>query len=119
AGASDSLSPRYADAFAKVTFDVNTTNRLSVHVLWADDALKYAERDGEITSGYGSSYAWVNWETEPASNIRATTVMSTGALSWRRTGRIDFDPRVTDHVSDRRTFSLSGIRQDWSLDLGT
>lgn len=118
AGASDSLSPRYADAFAKVTFDVNDRNHLSAHVLWADDALKYTESDNQIGSSYGSAYAWLNWDTQPAANLHGTTILSTGALSWRRTGLIDFDAHVTDHINDRRSFNVAGIRQDWSLDLG-
>ncbi len=114
AGRSDSLSPRYNDLFATVTWDAGAHHRLAAHVLWADDKLEYHVKDGGIASGYGSRYLWGTWDADVTPRLTARTVASMGRLDWSRSGDaqvVSGGARST--VTDERNAGFAGVRQDW------
>jgi len=114
AGRSDSLSPRYSDLFATVTWEVGAAHRLAAHVLWADDKLEYRVKDGGIASHYGSRYVWGTWDAAVTPRLTARTVASMGRLDWSRSGDaqvVSGGARST--VRDERDADFAGVRQDW------
>lgn len=115
--AGDSIDPHYYDVFGKAEYDLGRAGRMSVHVLDAGDALRYLDTpDPSIRSRYRSTYGWLNWEGR-FGPLRQQTVASLGRLTWRRDGdRVD-DGALTALVTDRRSLSIGGVRQDWSLTL--
>jgi hypothetical protein len=118
AGNSDSLSPRYSDLLAKATFDLDARNRLSAHLLRADDALRYSFGQGTLKSGYTSTYGWLTWESRPLNGLQVTTVASRSALSWLRDGAPESTAITVNSLHEDRTFVATGVRQDWTLALG-
>jgi hypothetical protein len=117
ASAQDSLDPKYYDVFAKAEYNLGRAGQVSVHVLDAGDALTYLDTpDPSIRSRYRSSYAWLNWDGR-VGPLRQQTVASLGRLRWRRDGDRLENGALTALVSDRRSLSVGGVRQDWSLAL--
>ncbi len=113
AGSADSISPRYGDAFATVTWTQGLKHQFAAHLLWADDNLHYRVKDGGINSAYGSAYGWVTWDAAYSPQLSARTVASVGALRWDRSGDAKVISAFRSTVDDRRRFSMSGVRQDW------
>jgi TonB-dependent Receptor Plug Domain len=113
AGQSDSLSPLYADLLATVTWNVSARHALAAHALWADDRLRYREKDGSIASRYGSRYGWVTWDAEFTPNLTARTVASMGHLDWTRGGDAQIISATRSTVRDERSTGFGGVRQDW------
>jgi TonB dependent receptor/TonB-dependent Receptor Plug Domain len=115
----DSIQPRYYDLFAKATYDVAGGGRVAIHALRAGDSFKYLKRDQpNLSSGYGSSYAWATWD-QPffASRLRMQSVVSASAISWQRHGEYHTPDGVqTALIDDARSLDRIAIRQDWTLD---
>jgi len=111
------LSPRYYDLFGKVQYQLGSRHLISGHVLHADDAFSIIEEDGTaLESGYGSSYAWLNWHADLTSALSVRTTLSLGRVTRDRDA---FDPdensgEVWLDVTDIGTFDFYGIKQDWS-----
>ena len=116
---SDSLEPRYYDLFGKVDYDLGSTGRVSLHALHAGDALTYLDTpDPSIRSRYRSSYLWANWQAQ-FGRLRQQTVASLGRLTWSRDGdRVEWG-MLTALIDDQRALRVGGVRQDWSMDLGS
>jgi hypothetical protein len=115
----DSVSPRYSDVFAKTSFDINARNRVTAHLLRADDGLSFKFNQGPINSGYASTYGWLTWESHPRDGLQVSTVASRSALSWLRDGVPELDAFTPNSLHDQRTFSATSVRQDWTLALGS
>ncbi|MBV9880471.1 MAG: TonB-dependent receptor, partial [Gemmatirosa sp.] len=117
---SQNFKPRYGDVFAKVQYDLPWGGRVAAHTLYALDQLHYVDSsDGNVTSRYGSGYAWLTWDDGFGTRLRQRTVASVTGLTWRRDGVAydDFDERlVAANVGDRRRYDALGLRQDWTLD---
>jgi outer membrane cobalamin receptor len=113
------LSPTYYDLFGKVQYQLGARHLISGHVLHAGDAFSVVEEDGtELESGYGSSYAWLNWQADLTSALTAHTTISVGRLTRERDGRDyrgDYNDEQWLSVDERGTFDFYGLKQDWSL----
>ena len=113
AGRADSISPKYGDAFATVTWAYSEKHQVAAHLLWSDDNLHYRVKDGGISSAYGSAYGWATWDAAFTPRLSARTVGSVGALRWDRSGDARIISAFHSTVDERRRFSLGGLRQDW------
>src|SRR5581483_11670318 len=118
AGTSDSLSPVYADVFAKAAWTFSDRNHLALHALGATDALDYKADDGTIQSAYRSGYSWLTWDLRPADQLSGQTVVALSGLSWLRNGSPRFSGQLNQAVHDHRTFGDVSARTDWSVALG-
>jgi hypothetical protein len=117
-GDNDSISPTYYDGFAKVEYRLSDRHTLAMHALYARDDLTYTETsEPELASGYGSRYAWATWDGILGRNVTVSAVLSYGRLTWRRSGNGPLDGRDTIALSDRRSFDVVGLRQDWTVSL--
>ena len=115
----DSINPRYYDLFAKTQYDFGRAGTLGLHALDAGDAMKYLDNpDPSIRSRYRSSYLWTNWEGR-FGHFRQQTVASLGRLTWRRDGERLDDNVITAQITDRRNLTIGGVRQDWSMEMGS
>lgn len=121
ANVSDSLSPRYDDVFAKVTYNLPGNTQLGVHALHAGDGIKYLNKSSpSVNSHYLTDYAWLTLEGRVGPHLREQTVAWVNALDWRRGGDqlISPDSRDAVYIRDIRALHTTGARQDWSLDMG-
>jgi hypothetical protein len=117
--AGDSISPRYYDVFGKAQYDLGRAGTLGLHVLDAGDAMTYLDTpDPSIRSRYRSSYVWATWDGR-IGRFNQRTVASLGGLTWRRDGERIENGVFTADINDRRDLTIGGVRQDWSVDLGT
>jgi hypothetical protein len=120
ANTNDSLSPRYYDTFGKVQYDLRSGGRIAAHVLHAGDNLRFLDNaDPNIRSRYANSYAWLTWDDRFGARLRQRTVASVGRLTWRRDGDAFDRSGQNLLVADRRSYDVAGLRQDWSLDVGS
>jgi TonB dependent receptor-like, beta-barrel/Carboxypeptidase regulatory-like domain/TonB-dependent Receptor Plug Domain len=118
--ASDSLTPRYYDVFGKLQYDLRGGGRLAVHVLRAGDNLAYLDTpDPSIHSRYLTQYAWLTWDAGLGARLHQRTVASLAGLEWNRLGEGVERGEPTAAVTDHRSLTLGGLRQDWAFDVGT
>jgi hypothetical protein len=121
ADADSTIVPHYWDAVGKVEYDVGANHTISAHVLQAGDRMTFLDDgtgDPNLTSDYGSGYGWLTWRAAFGERVEATTVLSTGKLSWNRSGQ-RYERRNGPQdlsVEDHRTFNLFGLRQEWSAE---
>jgi len=113
--ADDNLSPRYYDLFGKVQYRIGDKSVLSADVIAAYDHLRYNTVEERNDGRYGNVYAWLNLRTSWSPRLSSRSVVSTGRVDRRRTGGFD-QPQQTATVNDRRSFDVSGVKQDWTLD---
>ena len=115
AGTNDSISPVYSDVFAKASWTFSDGNRITLHVLDADDGLHYTDNQANIKSSYGSRYGWLTWDVKPADALTGQAVLSASGLSWLREGSAAYDQNRGNDVHDYRTFTDFTARDDWTL----
>jgi hypothetical protein len=116
-GERDDLSPTYYDGFAKIDYILGS-HRFGARVLRAGDNLDWSPGgDPALTSGYGSTYAWLTWDWQTAGLSEQTAVGWT-SLDWNRVGLGLLDRQDSAHVVDHRSFTSWSARQDWALSLG-
>lgn len=118
----DSIYPQYNDAFAKVTYALPGGQQLAAHLLHAHDNLHYmGTNDPSIDSHYASDYAWTTLEGRVGSRVRQQSVAWFGGIGWARAGsRFPMATSgPTTRVDDHRSLRTLGVRQDWSVDMGS
>jgi outer membrane cobalamin receptor len=119
ASLADSLRPRYDDVFGKIQYDLPHDGRVALHLLHSGDDLRYLDvGDSRIDSRYLSNYLWLTLDQPLGGRWHSATVLSLGALDWRRAGQSDsrVDPNAA--IDDARRFVGLEVRQDWSLRAG-
>ena len=113
----DSLSPRYNDVFAKVSYMLPGGTRLAAHALHAGDRMRYiGTGEPSLDSRYTSDYAWVTLDGRVGSRLRQQTVAWITALDWRRSG-IEIRGTPTININDVRALHTLGFREDWSFEM--
>lgn len=114
----DDFHPRYGDAFGKLTWRPAPEHRLALHVLRADDRLRFQSSPDEplLVSGYGSGYVWGSWQAQLDERLEARTVVSVGLLGWDRQGDrfSSFYDRPDLAIRDHRRYQVVTARQGWS-----
>lgn len=114
----DDFHPRYGDVFAKATWRPAPEHRLAVHLLRADDRLRFqsAVEEPLLVSAYESGYLWASWQAQLDERLEARTVVSVGRLGWdREADRFSAYQGLPDlDVRDRRRLHVATARQDWS-----
>ena len=114
----DEVIPRYYDATAKIEFAPGPNQTFSFHVLHAGDTLDYHRKNNpDLTSNYGSDYAWARWQGQLGSRLSGETVLSFARLTWSRDGAGTMDG-FPFFLSDHRSLDLTSLRSDWSLAFG-
>jgi outer membrane cobalamin receptor len=118
ASLADSLSPGYDDVFGKLQYDLPRDGRVALHVLHSGDDLRYQDTgDSRIDSRYLSNYLWLTLDQPLGGRWHSATVLSAGALDWRRAGQSDtrVDASAAIEIEDARRLVGLELRQDWSF----
>ena len=114
-GEDEDFSPAYYDLFAKVRYQASPKHRVSGHLLRAGDDIVGTEDDRTgFRHGYGSSYAWLNWNAILSDALTARTVLAVGRVSRNRTGDDFGGAQQLLDVRDDGTYGFVNLKQDWS-----
>ncbi len=109
--------PDYYDLFGKTRIDLSDTTSITFNVLASLDNLAGEENGfaisrrgrGTFKSSYGDTYAWLNLRRTWTPDLYSQTILSAGSLAHHRSG----SSAELEHVDDRRTTSLFGLKQSW------
>lgn len=119
-GEGEELSPRYADAFGRVAWEVSPALQLSASALLADDDVEFDDAlDGESQredSDY--RYLWLGVDYAPTDAVSTRTKFFTSDIETvERSSK--FEPQEQDvQRFDHRELEVSGVQTDWTLRLG-
>jgi outer membrane receptor for ferrienterochelin and colicin len=120
-GQTESL-PSFYDGMAKISYQINSKQHLSLHLLYAGDHLKIRDEDEEGNfdrndTKYTSMYAWATLKSFFSENIFARTTLSTGRISHDRFGSFHkYEPSDKGDflLDDKRKYDFIGLKQDWT-----
>ena len=116
------LEPSFYDAFAKVSYRLGGRTTVAAEALGSNDTTHYTDTNGggfvdEMMDASSSNvFAWLHVDTAWSPRLRSKTVLSTGRVTAKRQGDIDYWYQEGT-VNDARSFDVLGIRQDWSLEI--
>ena len=116
-GPGEELKPRYADAFAKASYDITPALGLSVTTLLANDDVEFVdELDGESEQEDSElAYVWLSADYEPNDLVSSRTMLFSGDIETIQNGR-EFQPQDEDiSYFDHRKLNVAGIQTDWTL----
>ncbi|MCZ6586291.1 MAG: TonB-dependent receptor [Gammaproteobacteria bacterium] len=108
--------PRYLDAFAKVSYEVNSGLRVTGNYLYfADDVLltdvdlsREAREKGE------DRYLWLRLDHTPNALINGSTLIAHSRLTNHRNG-FTAEPGVsTGTLEDHSSFTIGSVQSDWT-----
>jgi outer membrane receptor protein involved in Fe transport len=103
-----------------VTYDSPRFGRLAAHALHAGDQLEHvATSEPSASSRYDSDYAWLTLDSHVGQHLRTESVAWIGGLSWVKRGDLVGARPPVIHVADSRGLNTLGVRQDWSVDVGS
>ena len=103
----------YYDFLGKVENQINESNKLGLHILYASDRIEFFEDD--MLANYGNTYAWLTLQSIINPQICVQTVISTGRITHDRHGTKTINEFLYYPNSDKRNFSFYGFKQDWNL----
>jgi outer membrane cobalamin receptor len=116
----DTITPRYADLFASVDYDIGERTRISGRLLLGSDDLKLVTKtdDNVDSAGKGDAgHAWLTLEQGFGDAVHVTTTLATSRVHHTRDSAGEDDQRYGDVSADFR-FTFADLRQDWSWTLG-
>ncbi len=115
--------PKYWDAFAKTTYQLQPEHRLGVHALYSDDSLDSFNIDlgqdvEDYDTSYNNSYVWITHQGIIGPRLFDATTASPGRAERDRNSReIELDPDAEGDgfsLKDKRALEAVGIKQDWN-----
>ena len=112
----------YYDVLAKVSHVVGERVTVSANLLAAYDDLGFRAVDAEeveqVRASYSSYHLWLTLEHEWSEALFSRTIVSNGRIARERRGGVDDIEEGTLDITDDRTFTFTGLKQDWSWDIG-
>lgn len=121
----ENYKPQYADVYSKLTYQVTSTDTITLNGLygWDKNRIRVDDVDNNLDSQYDNSTAWVKWRRTFGSSYWTDVFLFVGTSSQdRTTGKADFDNRdfrffgtkaeLTANLFDKHTFR-SGITWRW------
>jgi outer membrane cobalamin receptor len=119
------FKPVFYDLFGKVSYQIGGRTTVAANILAARDDLSYVETDDSgreteevLQSTPDSAYVWLNIFTAWSSRLDSRTVLSHGLVEGAREGWVEYY-WYDGVVHDNRKLSFIGLKQDWSLKLGS
>ncbi len=112
-------SPKYWDAFGKLSYQLTPQQTLSFKALAADDTLTFEEIEAvddftDVETGYGSTYLWLTHQALLSSNAFVDTAVSFSRVDGERTAFFLDGPEFFD-LTDDRVLDAVSLRQDWNF----
>ena len=114
----ESFSPKYHDAFAKYTYQLNDAHKLQASLLRSRDDLDFVEDDDDRSNtDYGNTYGWLTLDSALSPELFARTTFSSGRISDRRDGLTLLSNRrdIDFAVRDESQFDFFALHQDWNF----
>ncbi len=121
----ENYKPQYADVYSKLTYQVTSTDTVTLNGLygWDKNRIRVDDVDNNLDSQYDNSTAWVKWRRTFGSSHWTDLFVFAGTSSQdRTTGKADFDNRdfrffgtkaeLTATLFDKHTFR-SGVTWRW------
>jgi len=115
----ETITPRYADLFASVDYDIGDRTKISGRTLLGTDDLKLVtQRQDDVDSaGKGNAgHAWLTLDHEFSDTLQSSTTLSTSRVRHTRDSAGEDDERYGDVNADFR-FTFADLRQDWTWTL--
>jgi outer membrane cobalamin receptor len=115
----ETITPRYADLFSSVDYDLGERTKISGRLLLGTDDLKLVtQRQDDVDSaGKGNAgHAWLTLDHDFSDALRVSTTVSTSRVLHTRDSSGEDDERYGDVDADFR-FTFVDLRQDWSWTL--
>ncbi len=121
----DEYFPEYYDGLAKIEYQLNDKNILSVHMLHSgDQAFINNSPDGDefdqYETRYYNTYCWLTLKSFYSDRLYSRTILSGGNQNHLRSGgfdKYDNSDKGSFAVSDKRDFNFFGLKQDWNYKL--
>jgi hypothetical protein len=114
AASSDIGSPKYADLYGKLNYELSTDWMLSFGALALRDRITLNEpTTASATADYDDTYVWARAGFTGA-NLSADIVLSTTELFGNRAGRMDDPTTSTGQLSDTQKFTSTALKADWT-----
>ncbi len=112
----EGFSPSYYDLLGKVQLPVGERTVLAANFLAARDGVDFVDPDGEesVEASSGNRYAWLTLKSLWSPRLYARTLFAVGRIRSDRNGRIEEGAEYLATVSDRRSFDVYEVAQDWS-----
>ncbi len=118
-GEKSESSIAYWDTFGKLTYAFNSNQKLSFHVLVADDIFEEEEvEEGEISnidSGYANQNYWLTLDSIWTNRLSSRSMLYAGKLDENQ----DQDSEELNESYDfkfDRTYDFFGFKQDWEFE---
>ncbi len=116
------ILPVYYDVMGKMDYQLNDKHLLSFHVLHSGDQTKIRDiaDDGNMDKNdmkYNNSYAWLTLKSTYNAQLFSRTLLYSGLITHDRFGsfyKLDEVDKGTFMLTDKRSYSLFGIKQDWN-----
>ncbi len=106
--------PRYADGFARLSYEFSDTTRGSLSALLSNDKVDAVRNSGTESARDESSnrYLWLHVEHDWSEAVRTRGILSWTDVENLREGAVDDPGSRIGTVNDIRTFSVVGLRID-------
>ena len=108
-------SPDYQDYLLHAGWTFNPRMQMSVNALVSNDklSLNNVDRGEAARATYENVVTWLKWTAEWSDALRSTTIVSSSAISNRRTGTLELPDIVSGALDDTRKFDALALKQDW------
>jgi hypothetical protein len=112
----EEFTPRYSDAFAKLSYEIGPNTSLAAHVLLGADELTFLHDDG-VQSAAGDAQTATGWMTLDhawSDRLRMLTIVSSGKTDRQRQAEDDRPEEVIAILNDRAELEFATLRNDWT-----
>jgi outer membrane cobalamin receptor len=117
---SEEVLTEFYDVLARVEHPLTSRSTLAANALLASDNLAFTKADVDeverVRARYRSSQLWLNLRTAWTPALSSQTVLSASHGRRVRTGEVDDAAWGSLDVTDNRSFSSIGLKQDWTWD---
>lgn len=116
----ETITPRYADLFASIDYDIGERTKISGRMLLGTDDLRLVTQKQDDVDSAGKGDAWHAWATLDhafSDALRVSTTLATSRVRYTRDSAGEDDIRYGDVNADFR-FTFTDLHQEWSWTLG-
>ncbi len=116
----DETTPIFYDMMAKAEYKLNAKHIISFHVLHSGDKTEIRDIKPENfdihDTKYNNTYGWLTLRSYYNPKLQSRTLLFSGYIEHNRIGsfsKIDWADKGTFNLTDIRTYSFTGVKQDW------
>lgn len=116
-GENEESDINYYDSVGKVSYILNSNQRLQWNYLIAGDTFK--EKEGVVNedleqtdANYQDFYTWLSWDSQWRQDLSSKLVVYRGDLSQKRTAS-SIEPDESYNFRDNRELQYTGAKWDW------